>query len=152
MIERRSFVILAGVALLVAGCFLPIVTVGTVGDSIYWRYWDDLSYWDMNRENDIPADGPGLITLIFAATALLMLWMDQSEYTWLPGILILVYTFSLMNSVWGNIHNTNIDLSIGWGLLLLGSGLLIIAPKVSHSVAYDDFESLPGDDLLDEQP
>jgi hypothetical protein len=149
MIERRSFVILAGIALLVAGCFLPMFRVK--GDSA-WEDPKDSTYWDTVPDNDIPADGPAMYILPLALVAGLMILTHQTDSVWLPGLLISITIFTHLNGFWVFTHdNHSLGLGQCWLLLIPGAILILCAPAIPMKTVFYP-EVVLDSSLLEEQP
>jgi hypothetical protein len=146
--ERRTLVILAGVVLLVFGCFLPLFQAKD-------EDWDDSeksTYWDLSPNNKTPADGPAIYLLGLAGIALLMIPTRQSDSTWLPGLLMLTLVIVHFYGFWGLLYdNDEIGLGLGLPILALGAILVICAPLIPlETILYP--EVAPDPYLLDEQP
>jgi hypothetical protein len=114
--------VIVGTLLLVVGLFLPV--------SSYYDSYDDTSYMsnliDLDSENDIAADGPGVYVLIVAAVALLLIVMDREEFTWATSLLIFFPLFIIFAGGWIMAQNdTATNLEFGW--LVLAGGLILMS-------------------------
>jgi hypothetical protein len=122
----HKVIALAGIAVLVVGVFVPIFKYPS-DDEAY-------NYFDLDSENGIPADGPGVYILIVAVVSLLMIGMDRLEYLWLPAILVFWVLFQNFASIGSSILDRDTaGLREGWLFLFVGP-ILMTAPRWFHAL------------------
>ena len=108
-----------GVILLAIGMFLPV-----------WRDGSDnmsTNLIDVNPDNNIQADGPGVYILILVVVTLLLLMIDRPKYTWVTVLLVFMFLFVMFSGVWASAVNNTGSLEIGWSAIL-GGLILMSAP------------------------
>jgi len=142
MAQRIAIVI--GVALMVAGVFLPMVNnIGSQGD---------LNFFDFDKENDTAGDGNGSSLLVIALVIVVMLVFNRADAAWIPGLMAFWIVLFNFYSVYTVVHRSEgeVDLKIGWLLMFGGSTLIILASRVEQ---YFHGPEAPREELLaDETP
>jgi hypothetical protein len=123
--KKQDAIALFGAVILAVGVFLPV-----------WRWdYEDQStrLLDINEENNISADGPGVHILILVAVSVLLILMGRSDYLWVTGLTAAWSLYQLFISSWTVVQNDpEIHLDIGWLFLAAGVGLMVAPLWFDH--------------------